>query len=132
MRKSVRIILIIVAVLILALGAFGVYVWQTIRRTPVPEIPWQEIDLQNVADGTFTGSWSDGPVAVDVAVTVNQHHLDVIRILKHQNGLGGKAEAITDAIVVRQSLAVDTIAGATHSSRVIRKAVEQALLQGQK
>ncbi|WP_313562885.1 FMN-binding protein [Ruminiclostridium cellobioparum] len=40
---------------------------------------------------------------------------------------GAKAEAIVDKIISEQSVTVDVISGATNSSKVILKAVENAL-----
>jgi uncharacterized protein with FMN-binding domain len=40
-----------------------------------------------------------------------------------------KTEEITNDVIAQQSLEVDTVTGATYSSIVILKAIEQALLQ---
>jgi hypothetical protein len=54
-----------------------------------------------------------------------------IDILEHRNERGKAAEAITNKIIEEQKINVDTIAGATNSSTVIKKAVENALKSGQ-
>lgn len=50
-----------------------------------------------------------------------------INILEHRNGMGSKAEAIINSVIQAQSLQVDAITGATGSSTVILKAIEDAL-----
>ena len=53
-----------------------------------------------------------------------------IRILEHKNERGQAAETIVDQIVSEQKIDVDAISGATNSSKVIKKAVENALENG--
>lgn len=55
-----------------------------------------------------------------------------IKIIEHENGLGGKAEKIVDDVISRQSLEVDALSGATVSSKYIIKAIENALQSGSK
>ncbi|NLN06880.1 MAG: FMN-binding protein [Firmicutes bacterium] len=50
-------------------------------------------------------------------------------IQRHDHGRGAAAEKITDRIIAEQSLKVDTISGATYSSKVILKSVKKALVQ---
>ena len=50
-----------------------------------------------------------------------------IDILEHKNGRGSPAEVVTDRIIEKQKIDVDAISGATNSSIVIKKAVENAL-----
>lgn len=82
--------------------------------------------LSAVDDGSYAGSFTSGVVSVDVRVEVRNHRLSDITILRHANGRGKKAEAITDTVLDRQSLEVDAVSGATVSSIVILKAIESA------
>ena len=60
-------------------------------------------------------------------VTVKNHAITDIDLLKHQNGQGKPAEVITERVLAAQSLKVDTVSGATMSSKVILLAIEDAL-----
>jgi uncharacterized protein with FMN-binding domain len=51
-----------------------------------------------------------------------------IEIVRHLNGQGKPAEVIPDRVIEMQSLDVDIISGATYSSKVILKAIENALI----
>jgi len=86
-----------------------------------------EPQLQDLEDGQYIGEFEKGLVAAEVTVLVRDHAIESIEILRHDNGKGKKAERIVDDIVARQSLQVDIISGATYSSTVILKAVENAL-----
>ena len=60
-------------------------------------------------------------------VFVKDHKIERIELVKHRNGKGAPAEAITGKVVEAQSLQVDAISGATYSSKVILQAIENAL-----
>ncbi len=92
-----------------------------------PVINVHDVDLMNIDDGLYEGKYSSFPVKAIVTVLVKDNIIKEITIKKHDNGKGQKAERIVDQIVKEQSLDVDVISGATLSSNVIRKAVEQAL-----
>ena len=65
-----------------------------------------------------------------VEVTVKNGEVSNINILEHRHERGETAEAIINKIVEQQKIDIDTISGATNSSIVIKKAVENALKKG--
>ena len=87
-----------------------------------------DIDLTKIADGTYAGRYDAFPVAAEVKVTVKNHRITGIELVKHRNGRGAPAETIPERVMEAQSLAVDTVAGAIISSKVILKAIENALI----
>jgi uncharacterized protein with FMN-binding domain len=87
----------------------------------------ENFNLAEKADGTYSGSCDNGLVKVQVEVIVQNNVIQDIKLVQHKNGLGKKAEAIIDTVIIQQSIEVDTIAGATASSQTILKAVENAL-----
>ena len=86
-----------------------------------------DVDLSKIADGDYLGSYDAFPVVVEVNVSISGGAITAIDITKHQQGKGAPAEILADKVVEAQSLHVDTVAGATHSSKVILKAIEDAL-----
>ncbi|AEF85315.1 FMN-binding domain protein [Treponema primitia ZAS-2] len=84
-------------------------------------------DLQGKADGAYRGSYKAFPVSVILDVEVKDTALTNITIIKHFNGRGSKAEKIIETVLAKQSVEVDTVSGATASSKVILKAIENAL-----
>jgi len=85
------------------------------------------IDLSSTADGTYEGAFDTTMVKATVAVTVKANRITAIEILRHDNGMGKKAEAIVDRVIEAQSTKVDTVSGATGSSLVILEAIEKAV-----
>ena len=84
-------------------------------------------DLSQIADGTYQGKSRVGPVRVTLDVTVKDRAMSSIKIIKHFNGRGKRAEAIVPVVIEAQSLNVDVVSGATGSSKAILKAIENAL-----
>lgn len=87
------------------------------------------VDLAKVRDGDYEGEYDGGLVKAKVRVSVSGGRITSLVILKHDHGRGKKAESLAGAVVRAQSLAVDAVSGATHSSKVILKATELALKQ---
>lgn len=85
--------------------------------------------LAGLGDGTYEGSYSAFPIIAKVEVTVADHAIRNIALVKHQNGQGQAAKGILGEVIQHQSLDVDTISGATYSSMVILKAIEDGLNQ---
>ncbi len=86
------------------------------------------VDMASIEDGVYSGSYSVFPVSAEVQVTVKDHRIAAIDLLKHNNGQGAPAEVIPGRVVEAQTLQIDSVSGATYSSRVILKAIEDALL----
>ncbi|HOX13980.1 MAG TPA: FMN-binding protein [Spirochaetia bacterium] len=86
-----------------------------------------EPDLAKAADGTWVGEWNTALVSATVSVDTLSHGISGIDILRHECGKGRPAEAIVDRVVAAQRLTVDTVSGATGSSKVILRAIQDAL-----
>ncbi|MDI7246987.1 MAG: FMN-binding protein [Bacillota bacterium] len=130
-RKRVVILTILAAVVIgayIAVSGVKSYIRTldaNLKR--LAELPVSDVDISAIADGTYSGSYQVFPVAAEVRVTLRNHRIAEIELVKHRNGQGAPAEAIPGRVVEAQTLDVDTISGATYSSKVILKAIENAL-----
>nr|WP_225877721.1 FMN-binding protein [Alkalibacter mobilis] len=89
----------------------------------------KDVDLSTLEDGEYKGSYKVFPIDVELVITVSDHEIDNVQITKHQNGQGKDAEILVQKVVEAQSLDVDTVSGATYSSLVILKAMENALVK---
>ena len=128
-KKTVLISLLVLMII----GIFaGVIYLKSISdyKAKVAALTFDEIDLTKVEDGIYEGQCDTGIVRARVQVTVRNHRLESIDLLEHENGRGTPAEAILDQMVQDQTTAVDAVSGATCSSKVIRKAVENAIKAG--
>ena len=82
--------------------------------------------------GTYTGTAAGKNGDVKVEVTFSANAIDSVKVVEHSETAGisdGAIENIPTAIVENQSLAVDTVSGATITSDAILKAVADAVAQ---
>ncbi|MDF2906795.1 MAG: uncharacterized protein K0R34_2116 [Herbinix sp.] len=128
MSKGKRIIIAIVVVIaIIAIGIAVMINSISSNLETYSEYDFSGLDLSQVEDGTYIGSEDANIIKATVEVTVKDHVITEIKILSHDSGQGKPAEVIVDDIVANNSLEVDAISGATHSSQVIKVAVYNAL-----
>jgi uncharacterized protein with FMN-binding domain len=135
--KKKRLLVLVVLVVVIIGGYFGVrginaYADLKTYQKQVADITISNVDISKIADGTYNGSYEVLWVAAEVRVTVKNHKIEAIDLVKHKNGRGTSAEIIPSKVVEAQSLEVDIVSGATSSSKVILKAIENALESVQK
>jgi uncharacterized protein with FMN-binding domain len=90
----------------------------------------QELGQLNVtgkADGVYRGTYKTWPLAAEVDVTIKAGTIVGIDLVKHKYGRGKPAEEILERVIEKQSLNVDTISGATASSKTILIAIRNSL-----
>ncbi len=130
MKRFKKILSIVVVVFL----CFGIAVYFTIKsesNKSINSIQISNIDLSSVDNGSYLGECTSGPCYAKVKVNVKNQKIDKISILEHKNGMGSKAESIVDDVINKQSLKVDTVSGATISSKVILKSIENAIIEGE-
>ncbi|MBO1306879.1 FMN-binding protein [Enterococcus sp. 669A] len=110
-------------------GFFGIRYLVKIRnyKNQVANLIINEADLSAVKDGTYLGTCDVDVIKATVRVEIKEHRITKIKLLEHKNDRGKDAEKIIDRILQQQKLTVDAISGATNSSKVIQKAIEESL-----
>lgn len=96
-------------------------------KQAVNDIVFEEIDITKIPDGTYVGECNVNFIYAKVEVTVQNGEIKNIDILEHKNERGEAAETVIDKIADEQKIDVDAVSGATNSSTVLKKAVENAL-----
>ena len=96
-------------------------------KKAVKETIFSNLDISDVPDGVYVGEYDVDFIYAKVEVTVQNRVITNIDILEHKNGRGSPAEIVVDRIIEEQKIDVDAVSGATNSSIVIKKAVENAL-----
>ena len=127
-----KIILFIIMLLLLVGLVLGIIYLKNVvdYKRAVKETTFEEINISNISDGIYIGEYDVNFIYAKVEVTVQNGEITNINILEHRHERGKTAEAITNKIVDEQRIDVDAISGATNSSTVIKKAVENALKSG--
>lgn len=98
-------------------------------KQAVKSITLGKTDITEIPDGTYTGECNVDFIYAKVKVVIHNGEIKNITILEHKNERGKAAEAVIDNIVNEQKIDVDAVSGATNSSTVLKKAVENALTQ---
>ncbi len=128
MKRRYKFLLIFLFIVILTVSGVVYFANRAEKELAIMQAEVLEsIDLTSTDDGTYEGTYSAFPITVVVNVTVENHLITQIEIIKHLNGQGGPAEVIIEDVISTQSLDVDLIAGSSYSSRVILLAIQDAI-----
>jgi len=125
MKKALKIILGFVG--IVTLGGILAYNFMNANLNRLAKRTIEDVDLTRISDGSYQGSYDSFPIRVEVTVTIADHAYRSITIDKHVTGQGQAAEGLPEIILEKQSLEVDSISGATYSSKAILMAIVDAL-----
>ncbi len=132
--KKKRMIIAAISIVVIIGIVFGTRYFLQLReyKKRIADISITDADLSKIPNGSYKGSYDAIMVAATVNVDVKDHKITNITLINHKNDKGNKAEKIVMDIQNAQSLKVDTVSGATNSSKVILKAVQNALDLSQK
>ena len=125
MPRKLKITLIVVLLIVLA-GFLG---FQKLNRDleHLKEYSFETQHPSQWKNGIYIGDANQFPIKVKVEVFIQNQRITKLTLLEHQTGEGLSAEGILDHVLGAQSLDVDVITGATYSSILILKAIEDAL-----
>ena len=101
-------------------------------QVKINSIQLQGVDTGSLADGSYIGEYDAGYIYTKVEVIISNGTIEDIILLKHENERGQAAERVLSDIVDTQTFPVDAITGATNSSKVIQKAILNALEEAEK
>ena len=133
MRISKKKIISVIILLLLLIGLIcgAVYLQKVADyKRAVVETTIGEIDIADVSDGIYIGEYDVNFIYAKVEVTVEDGEIVSINILEHRHERGKAAETVIEKMIEEQKIDVDAVSGATNSSTVIKKAVENALKGG--
>ncbi|MGE5580858.1 MAG: FMN-binding protein [Bacillota bacterium] len=89
-----------------------------------------DVDLGKVADGVHEGTFKQGRWNYTVAVTVKDYKITGIELISGKDPGSQRIFATErDRVIAAQSPNVDTVSGATVTSKALLKAIENALVK---
>lgn len=128
MKKVMIIILSILGVLVLV-GAGGVF-YITNGLEAGENLQINPVNLKGIADGTYAGIYQGGRWTNEVAVNVTDHQITKIDVVKSVTIDDPKmASTLIARVIENQNTTVDTVSGATVTSKAYLKSIENALSQ---
>jgi uncharacterized protein with FMN-binding domain len=129
MREGTKIMIGAVVLVVVAAVAFLIDYLISVQRykRSVANITYTHANASGIPDGVYIGECDVRLIAARVEVTVQDGQITNIDLIKHRHERGEAAEGIEKRIVAQQRIDVDAVSGATNSSQVIKKAVDNAL-----
>lgn len=128
-KKVIKAALIVFLVILFLMSAALLCLFVKVKgeKKNIVNVP---IDLSQVRDGEYEGHSETTLVKVDVKVVVEGENIQNIQLIRHVCGKGEPANAMLDTMIQENTYDVDTVSGATMSSKVIKNAVNDALQKG--
>ncbi len=128
MKKRLRTTLIVAGAVLVVLVALGAVVWNKASQgmKEVRALVVNPIDLTKIPDGTFQGTFTEGRFTYTVNVAMKDHTVTGIVLSDPKQG-SDVTRAIVAKIMAQQVVNVDTVSGATLTTKAFTKAVEIAL-----
>lgn len=128
MKKAMIIILSILGLLVVV-GAGGVF-YITNGLEAGENLAINPVDLTAVEDGTYAGVYQGGRWSNEVAVSVADHQIANINVVKTVTIDDPEmTSTLINAVIKNQNTTVDTVSGATVTSKAYLKSIENALTQ---
>lgn len=128
--RGIKIRILQAVILVVALYGVHYYIEYAAYQRAISKIEITDTTAEDVPDGVYEGSSDTGFVRACVEVTVKNEKITDIRLVEHINERGEKAETVIDEVKQKQTTQVETVSGATNSSRVILEAIQRALEEG--
>ncbi|SDG10989.1 FMN-binding domain-containing protein [Fontibacillus panacisegetis] len=136
-RKGKRKLLIagIVFVSVVVVGLGGALLFTEGERREAKNLPIGTVNFEQLHDGTYLGDYEGGMYkwrANKVQVTVSSKKVTNIKLIEQKEKRPPSfSDELFGRVIQSQSLQVDTISGATLTSKAYLKAIEHALDEAQ-
>jgi uncharacterized protein with FMN-binding domain len=129
---------VIALVVVAALATAGGVGWSSLSREhkEARSLPLNAVDFSKLNDGTYQGVYEGGMYkwrANECQVTVSSGRVTDVQLVGSKDPGGENTDygMLYDRVIEAQSLQVDTISGATLTSKAYLQCVENALIQAQ-
>lgn len=117
-----------VIILLLAAGTVAAMLMESARLQSFRQMEISHVEPAFIRDGVYRGTASDGSFTYEVDVTVKGKTIvEVTAVSNRANPYARYAEGVFSRVLNNQSPAVDAITRATTSSKMLLKAIENAL-----
>lgn len=126
MKKVLKIILGIIGVIVLGISIMVFILMNGMDKAQALEV--NQINLAQVEDGIYTGTYETTRWTNSVDVTIVDHKIEEIVIVKDvMFSLEGLSDRLFKNVIDKQSIDVDIETGSTITSKAYLKAIENAL-----
>jgi len=126
MKKGSKIVLWV----LLCLGIIMVLMasWAAVDPIKYRNLIVNDVKLDNLSDGVYEGSFNGGRFSNAVMVTVKDHKIIEIKKTKPLSApTDDLYKQVYDEVMKKQSVHIDTVSGASVTTKTALKAIENAL-----
>ncbi len=121
--KVIGLVLVGIIALTVVMAGFGMIGLKQARTLEI-----QSVNLSEVSDGVYTGVYDNARWSNTVKVTVKDHKIISVDIIKSGNSSQIMVlDEIISTVIDRQQVDIDTVSGATATTNSLLKAIENAL-----
>lgn len=125
MKKAVKILISIIVVIVIIIGS-GIF-YLTHGMKAVAEEKIGGVELTSISDGAYTGKYDAGRFSNQLQVVVKDKKITQIKIIKDVTFAKPEvSNALFELIINKQNTAVDTVTGATVTSKAYLKSIQNA------
>lgn len=128
MKKLIKIVLVLVGIVLIISVGYTFYLSRGLDS--VDSIEMTDVNLSTLSDGIYTGRYSEGRWRNTVEVTITNGKITAIKPL--QTVVFEKEDVTKELfkrVIDEQKITVDTVSGATVTSKAYLKSIENALHQ---
>ena len=98
-------------------------------KQKINSITYSNKDIKLLKDGIYEGEYNAILIQAKVRILIKDKKIYSIDLVEYHHERGIAAKIIIKDIIKKQKIDVDNIAGATNSSKVIKKAIDNALFK---
>lgn len=98
-------------------------------KQKINSITYSNKDIKLLKDGIYEGEYNAILIQAKVRILIKDKKIYSIDLVEYHYERGIAAKIIIKDIIKKQKIDVDNIAGATNSSKVIKKAIDNALFK---
>ncbi|HWQ51243.1 MAG TPA: FMN-binding protein [Terriglobales bacterium] len=126
MKKFLKVILILLVAIGLILAGTAIFFSRGLDAGRKVEI--SPVDPTALSDGTYTGTYTNGRWANELAVTVQGGKITDIEVVKDvQFGTAEVSDEVFRRVIEAQNVTIDVVAQATVTTKAYLKSIENAL-----
>lgn len=126
MKKFVKILISIFVIIIFAAGLGLMYISKGLKEGSRVKI--QNVTPEKLNSGTYSGKYEAGRWTNEVNVTVKDHKITKIDVIKDVTFSKPEVtEELFNKVIQKQSTDVNSVSGATVTSKAYLKSIENAL-----
>ncbi len=126
MKKFLKVVAVVITVLVIIFAGFFVFISRGLDAQSQPALAG--VTAQGLKDGTYEGGYESGRFTNRVKVTVAGEKIGNIAISQDVMFSNAKVSSeLFQRVIGAQSTQVDTVAGATVTSKAYLKSIENAL-----